>query len=167
MYVQLQGSIEELKQQQKELDSRINTISSSLNNYTATAPTSGVINIINEIGEGQLIQEGLQVLDIVPIKNTIYSVQIAMNQQDIGRIHEGDTVRFHFASFPREEYGSVLGKVASISSDALINPQNGLSYYMVEANLESIVLKIFLVNRSILNQEWKLRRTLLRSKNQP
>ncbi|WP_145415321.1 HlyD family efflux transporter periplasmic adaptor subunit [Paenibacillus xylanexedens] len=141
LYVQLQGSIEELKQQQKELNSRINTISSSLNNYTATAPTSGVINIINEIGEGQLIQEGLQVLDIVPIKNTIYSVQIAMNQQDVGRIHEGDTVRFHFAAFPREEYGSVLGKVASISSDALINPQNGSSYYMVDANLESIVLK--------------------------
>ncbi|MDT0124773.1 HlyD family efflux transporter periplasmic adaptor subunit [Paenibacillus sp. RRE4] len=141
LYVQLQGSIEELKQQQKELNTRINTISSSLNNYTATAPTSGVINIINEIGEGQLIQEGLQVLDIVPIKNTIYSVQIAMNQQDVGRIHEGDTVRFHFAAFPREEYGSVLGKVASISSDALINPQNGSSYYMVEANLESIILK--------------------------
>ncbi|MFL0376658.1 HlyD family efflux transporter periplasmic adaptor subunit [Paenibacillus amylolyticus] len=141
LYVQLQGSIDELRTQTKELHSQINTIRSNLDNYTATAPISGVINTINEVGEGQLIQEGLQVMDVVPVNNTIYSIQISMNHQDIGRIHEGDPVRFHFAAFPLEEYGSVLGKISSISSDALVNPQDGSTYYAVEATLESIQLK--------------------------
>ncbi|MFX3648889.1 MAG: HlyD family efflux transporter periplasmic adaptor subunit [Paenibacillus sp.] len=141
LYVQLQGSIDELRTQKKELNSQINTIRSNLDNYTVTAPISGVINTINEVGEGQLIQEGLQVMDVVPVNNTIYSIQIAMSHQDIGRIHEGDPVRFHFTAFPREEYGSVLGKIGSISSDALVNPQDGSSYYVVEATLESIQLK--------------------------
>ncbi|NMI06876.1 HlyD family efflux transporter periplasmic adaptor subunit [Paenibacillus sp. SZ31] len=141
LYVQLQDSVDELRKRKKELHSQINTIRSSLDKYTATAPTSGVINTINEVGEGQLIQEGLQVMDVVPVNNTIYSIQIAMNHQDIGRIHEGDPVRFHFAAFPLEEYGSVLGKIDSISSDALVNPQDGSTYYVVEASLESIQLK--------------------------
>ncbi|WP_339167740.1 HlyD family efflux transporter periplasmic adaptor subunit [Paenibacillus sp. FSL R5-0341] len=141
LYVQLQDSIDELRKRKKELYSQINTIRSNLDKYTATAPTSGVINTINEVGEGQLIQEGLQVMDVVPVNNTIYSIQIAMNHQDIGRIHEGDPVRFHFAAFPLEEYGSVLGKIDSISSDALVNPQDGSTYYVVEASLESIQLK--------------------------
>ncbi|MCW3793169.1 HlyD family efflux transporter periplasmic adaptor subunit [Paenibacillus sp. LS1] len=141
LYVQLQDSIDELRKRKKELHSQINTIRSNLDNYTTTAPTSGVINTINEVGEGQLIQEGLQVMDVVPVNNTIYSIQIAMNHQDIGRIHEGDPVRFHFAAFPLEEYGSVLGKIESISSDALVNPQDGSTYYVVEASLESIQLK--------------------------
>ncbi|PQP84241.1 hypothetical protein C0Q44_06525 [Paenibacillus sp. PCH8] len=140
-YVQLQGSIDDLNKQRSELNSQLIAINTSLDKYTAIAPISGVINMLNEIGEGQLIQEGLQVMDIVPINNTIYTVQITMNHQDIGRIHEGDAVRFHFAAYPREEYGSVLGEIKSIGSDALINAHNGTSYYIVEASLEKIALR--------------------------
>ncbi|WP_339833939.1 HlyD family efflux transporter periplasmic adaptor subunit [Paenibacillus sp. FSL R7-0272] len=136
LYVQLQVSIEELNKQISDLNSQSNVINTTLDKYTNIAPISGVINMLSDIGEGQLIQEGLQVMDIVPTNNTIYSVQIVMNHQDIGRIHEGDGVRFHFAAYPREEYGSVMGKIQSISSDALINPKDGSSYYIVEASLE-------------------------------
>ncbi|MDN4601425.1 HlyD family efflux transporter periplasmic adaptor subunit [Paenibacillus sp. F6_3S_P_1C] len=141
LYVQLQGSIDDLEKQQSETNSQLSAINTNLTNYTATAPIAGIINTISEIGEGQLIQEGLQVMDIVPINSTIYSVHIAMNHQDIGRIREGYPVRFHFSAFPREEYGSVIGKIQSIGSDALVNTQEGSSYYLVEASVETIDIR--------------------------
>lgn len=93
------------------------------------------VNVLSEIYEGDMVESGKNILTIIPDKNSAFTIQIFVNNKDVGEIHTGDKVKYSFAALPFREYGQLTGTINSISKDAVTNETNGQSFYVVEATV--------------------------------
>jgi HlyD family secretion protein len=104
------------------------------------ANIDGVVNVLSQIYEGDFVASGSEILTVIPDKNSTFKMQILVNNQDIGKIHIGDAVKYSFAALPYREYGQVTGKITSISKDSIIDKNTGQSFYTVEATVPTAKL---------------------------
>lgn len=144
LYVSLNAAIKDKNEAVLRLEEQLLMMDKSLSELQVTAPIDGVVNVLTDIAVGDFMQPGMEILSIVPADNSEYIVQMAVLNQDIADIEHGDAVKFNFLALPAKEYGHLHGEILSISSDASVNPQEGISYYAVEASLE---------NRPLYNNE--------------
>ncbi|SDT19894.1 type I secretion membrane fusion protein, HlyD family [Paenibacillaceae bacterium GAS479] len=135
LMIELQSAINSLTLVKKETGRQMKDVQSQLNKRVIRAPQSGIVHMQSEIGPEQYVQEGVQLMTIVP--ETKFRMQLFFSQQDIGRVKEGEEIRLRLASYPQDEYGTVEGELNLLSSDATIDPQSGVSYFMAEASLKS------------------------------
>ena len=63
-------------------------------------------------------------------------VQLMVLNEDIAKTNEGDDINFRIDSLPYQEYGNLEGEITKIGSDATIDPETGMSYYLVDAKLK-------------------------------
>lgn len=117
------------------LEQNIKKLQLDIDNAIVKASVDGVVNVLTEVFKGDFIASGNDILTIIPDKNSAFTMQILVNNKDIGELHIGDTVKYSFAALPYREYGQVTGKITNISKDALTNQQNGQSFYTVEATV--------------------------------
>jgi len=109
----------------------------SIEDRIIRAPIDGTVNITTEINKGDLVAGGTEILKIVPESDSEYKVIISVLNQDINDIKVGDEIKYHFLALPYKEYGELTGEIRKISTDAIVNTQDGMSYYMVEASIEN------------------------------
>ncbi|URN95548.1 MAG: HlyD family efflux transporter periplasmic adaptor subunit [Candidatus Pristimantibacillus lignocellulolyticus] len=128
----IQASIDDKQSNIESIQENIQKIEQELENKTMKSPVSGTVNIVKELNKGDVIQPGEPLLTILPTDETMYKASIAVTNQEIGKIAIGDQVKLNFDAFPKQSYGSLVGEVTSIGSDAVVQ-QDGLRYYIIEA----------------------------------
>ncbi|MDR1001032.1 MAG: HlyD family secretion protein [Clostridiales bacterium] len=125
------------RSEQKSLTSENNSYASQLGDYEVAAPIDGVISLLEDINQGDVVQAGTVICNIIPHESDSFVVEMALGNRDRVGVEVGDEVKFRFDALPHQEYGIVKGKVTKISRDAQVNVNTGQSYYTAEASVEN------------------------------
>jgi HlyD family secretion protein len=134
--VEINLKIDQLEMTRDNIKETIQNIKLAKKKRNITAPISGVVSVIKEFNIADSVQSGDTLLSIIPNNESKYKMNIAVPNNQVGKIHVGDKVEFNLSAFPKQSYGSVAGTVTSISSDAIVQ-QNGMNYYLVEASISN------------------------------
>jgi multidrug resistance efflux pump len=123
---QTSGQLQELgvTKPEKEKDLKISLISTYNDltdnikiweqKYVFKAPFEGKAQFLKFYTENQFVQSGEEVMTIIPEQGAVFG-QLKVASQGSGKIKEGQEVIVKLDNFPFNEYGSVTGKVKSIS----------------------------------------------------
>ena len=132
------GQINNVEQEITRLTLNLTGIDALIEESTVRAPIDGEITVNTELTEGGFIMSGIQILSIIPNRDEMLSANIFINNNDIGQISEGMTVRYDIAAMPRRESGEIAGQITRISTDIAID-QGMQGYFIVESELEDRV----------------------------
>ena len=69
-----------------------------------------------------------QALMVIAPKDDQVEVEAFIQNKDIGFVHEGQSAEIKIETFPHAKYGTIDGKVLSISDDAISDEKKGLIY---------------------------------------
>jgi adhesin transport system membrane fusion protein len=83
------------------------------------APVYGIVNKLNVTTVGAVIQPGANVMDIVPLDNSLL-VEGRIRPQDIAFIRPDQDAVVKITAYDSSVYGSLKGKVERISADTII-----------------------------------------------
>ena len=119
-----------------DLENKISKLNEELNKYKVYADKSGYINFKNDINQTNYISAGTPIYSIIPDGSENYEVYIYVDSADIGKIKEGMEVKYEFESYPSDEYGTVKGKILSVSKVSKAVDELGNNYYLVKASID-------------------------------
>ena len=105
------------------------------------ATSSGYYYNIQDLKQGGYIQSGSSVGYIYPQDETDFYAEIYIDNADIGRVKEGQEVKFEIAAFPSSKYGYLIGEIENVSKDVTVDQSSGSAYYVVRAKCDEFVLK--------------------------
>ena len=108
---QLEQDLEELNQIDKELSKT-----------KITASASGTIFQLSLRNQGQTLQPGQEITQIIP-ENFQLEMKAAVTSQDISKLKVGQEVHMKVAACPYPDYGTLKGKVSQIAKDTIMPHQ--------------------------------------------
>ena len=132
---QLDSTISSLESTISELNMNLELINNKIESTSIKAQCSGIINLINDINQGDYIQAGTQIASIIPNENTKFKAEIYIDNQNFGEISEGENVILEFVSLPQNEYGIVRTNLTDISIDAKYSENEGRSFYLAQCDI--------------------------------
>ncbi|MCH2229754.1 MAG: HlyD family efflux transporter periplasmic adaptor subunit [Crocinitomicaceae bacterium] len=97
--------------------------------YVITAPISGKLNLFTIRNQEQFVTSGQNVFTVTPTKKQTYFALLKMPLEKSGKVVVGQEVLMKLSNFPYTEYGSLFGKIETISEV----PQEG--FYSVKVLL--------------------------------
>lgn len=103
------------------------------------APVNGRINRVLVSTHGGTVQPGAPILELVPSEDGLL-VEAMISPKDIGSVHIGQKAKVGITAYESSVYGSLKGKVVSISPDAVVNEKTGESHYVVEVRTSETAL---------------------------
>lgn len=105
-------------EQQNSLFQSINTLKSDIEawkqRFVSVAPTHGKISFLTPLQEGQSLKTGQEMFYVLP-NGAGYEAEMYVGQYNFGKVKQGQEVIVKFASYPYQEFGTVSGRIASIS----------------------------------------------------
>lgn len=111
-------------QKQLERDSReLKQIEIELSQTTVTATSDGIISKLNLRNPGQTLRMGEEVAQIVP-SNAPLVVKAAIESEAKTKVQIGQKVLFRVGACPYPDYGTLSGKVKTISPDVITRQNN-------------------------------------------
>ncbi|UJF34232.1 HlyD family efflux transporter periplasmic adaptor subunit [Paenibacillus hexagrammi] len=137
VYVELNNAIQADEDQIKKLDEQLAVSSFDSEDREIKASADGIVNVLVELREGDLVGAGTEIATIVPEASSEYTVQVSIPNKDIAKIKAGDQIKYHFLALPYKEYGELTGTITTVSADAILNQESGSSYYAVEAAIQN------------------------------
>jgi HlyD family secretion protein len=84
-------------------------------NYEIKAPVSGVLQGINNLYEGSVVQAGQSIATVSPESNLI--AECYVSTRDVGLLQPEQEVRFQIDAFDYNYFGILTGKIISIDND--------------------------------------------------
>ncbi len=110
----------------------IDNIKSWEQKYVFKAPMEGTLQFLKFYNENQFLQAGEEVFTIVPKAGEAFG-QVILPAQGSGKIKTGQEVIVKLDNFPYLEYGSITGRVKSISltTNTIKTQNNQVDTYMV------------------------------------
>lgn len=111
------------------------------NRAVIASPIHGVIAESRLHSSGQTVERGETVMTIVPAQVDLVAAMRIPGHQ-IGKVREGQPIRFKFEAFPFAEHGVRTGALANIRPTALVDPQSGGSYYRAESQLDQTFFQV-------------------------
>ncbi|MFN6478201.1 HlyD family secretion protein [Nostoc sp. DedQUE07] len=106
-------------QKQLERDTReLQQVNIDLNQAVITATADGIISKLNLRNSGQTVPAGEEIAQIVP-SDAPLEVKAAIALQDKNKLKQGQTVQMRVSACPYPDYGTLKGKVKTISPDAI------------------------------------------------
>ena len=97
------------------------------------APISGIVVNRRFNTTGGVVRAGAPVLDIVPDQLQLV-IEARVRPNDIDVIRTGQSARVHLTAFARNRQSMVVGRVVSVSADALVDEKTKRSYF--QASIE-------------------------------
>ena len=85
------------------------------------APQAGIVKDVATHTIGSVVSPGTILLTLVPMDEPLQA-EVTINNDDVGFVHEGQSVKVKLAAYPFQKYGMVDGTVTHVSADA--NDQN-------------------------------------------
>lgn len=123
---------EELKRAKRELlefSQRLRKMSDNLSRTVIRSPANGIVKSIYIMGEGEVVQPGMTILDIVPAEDKLV-IEAHLALGDIGYVQPGQPATVKLTTGDARMFGNLAGTVKQISPDAITKPQEG-TYYRV------------------------------------
>lgn len=100
------------------------------------APLDGRINRVLVTTVGGSIGPGAPMVEIVPDRETLL-VEAMVLPKDIGSVRIGQRAKVDITAYDPAVYGSLTGRVSSISPDAVTDERTGQSFYLVQVRTDS------------------------------
>jgi adhesin transport system membrane fusion protein len=108
------------------------------------SPVQGLVKNIRVSTLGGVVAPGAAVMEIVPIGNEVL-VEARIKPSEIGFVRVGQQVQFKLSAYDFNTYGGLHGRIASISPDALGDPERAASadatYYRAVVHTEHSTLQ--------------------------
>lgn len=112
------------------------------------SPVDGTVQQLAIYTVGGVVTPAQALMVIVPKDNPV-EVEAFIQNKDIGFVSEGQDAEIKIETFPHSKYGTIEGKVLSISHDAISDEKKGLIYStIVRLNKSSINVEGRQVNLS-------------------
>jgi membrane fusion protein, adhesin transport system len=132
----------ELATAQAELSARQRTMPALADRVARTtirAPLSGRVNRVLVNTVGGTIRPGEPVVEIVPSELTLL-IEAQVSPKDIAFVRIGQKSKVDVTAYESAIYGSLHGKVVSISPDAVLNERTGETHYLVKVRTNTNAL---------------------------
>ena len=104
------------------------------------SPVRGRVNRVLVTTIGGTVAPGAPLVEIVASEDSLL-VEAMVLPQDIGSVRMNQDARINITAYDPSIYGSLEGKVVSISPDALENERTGESFYIVRVRTTSNALR--------------------------
>ena len=104
------------------------------------APTDGVVAEVAIRNPGESIDRGQTLITLVP-QGVELITELQIPDKEIGKVREGQEIRFKFDAFPFAEHGVLTGVVADISPSSLIDETSGDTIYRAKSHLSQDYFK--------------------------
>lgn len=121
------------------LDETIKSAQDKVRRTELRAPVYGIVNKLNINTVGAVVQPGANVMDIVPLDDSLL-VEGRIRPQDIAFIRPDQDAVVKITAYDSSVYGSLKGKVERISADALEDRaergEKGETFYRVMVRTE-------------------------------
>jgi hemolysin D len=92
-----------------------------------TTPIDGVVQQVAVHTVGGVVTPAQQLLIVVPLEHPV-EVEAQVENKDVGFVKEGQVVELKVETFPFTLYGTIPGRVVSVSDDAAPIEKVGLVY---------------------------------------
>jgi adhesin transport system membrane fusion protein len=125
----IQEDLEVKRRDLQEYTNRQKKYADSLNRTVLRSPVNGVVKSIFVATIGGVVAPGATVADVVPGGDRLI-IEAKLPTQDIGYVHSGQEALVMLNSSDAGSFGSLIGKVLSISPDAIENA-DGIPYYKI------------------------------------
>jgi len=102
------------------LDENIKSAQDRVRRTDLKAPVYGIVNKLNVTTVGAVVQPGANVMDIVPLDDTLL-VEGRIRPQDIAFIRPNQDAVVKLSAYDSSVYGSLKGKVERISADTIVD----------------------------------------------
>jgi membrane fusion protein, adhesin transport system len=117
------------------LDETIKSAQDRVRRTELRAPVYGIVNRLNVTTVGSVVQPAANVMEIVPLDDTLL-VEGRIRPQDIGFIRPNQDAVVKLTAYDPSVYGSLKGKVERISADAIVDEkeraqEKGETFYRV------------------------------------
>lgn len=107
-----------------QLESDLNQSSMALKNLVITAPSDGIVQGLMVNNVGQAVSPNQELMRLVPEGDTLI-IEAKLSNDDISKISVGQNARVKIATYNYIRYGTLDGKVARISPDAVQDEKTG------------------------------------------
>lgn len=111
------------------LEESIKAASDRVRRTALKAPLAGIINKLNVTTVGAVVQPGQDLVEIVPIDETLL-IEAQVRPQDVAFISPGQEASVKLTAYDYRIYGMLPGRVDRVSADTLAN-ERGETYYRV------------------------------------
>lgn len=91
------------------------------------SPVDGIVSQLSVHTIGGVVEGGRPLMTIVPLAGPLVA-QVKLLNRDVASVHVGDPVNLKVSAYPFTRYGTVRGRVAGISADAIADTKRGLVY---------------------------------------
>ncbi|UIN56653.1 MULTISPECIES: HlyD family type I secretion periplasmic adaptor subunit [Pseudomonas] len=100
-----------------------------------TSPVRGIVNkmLVNTIGG--VIQPGSDLLEIVPLDDTLL-VEAKIRPQDIAFLHPGQEATVKFTAYDYTIYGGLKARLEQIGADTITDEDKKTTYYVIKLRTE-------------------------------
>jgi multidrug resistance efflux pump len=109
------------------------------NTYTIEAPISGKLTYAVNINEQKNLQQGEPIGHIIPEHTNKKYVSAIYPTSNIGKVKKGQKAILRFDAYPYKEFGSVLGRVESISPVPSANTKGEL-FYEIKIPVDYVII---------------------------
>jgi len=131
----VQESLRKSRRELLEFSQRLRKMSDNLNRTVIRSPANGIVKSIYVMGEGEVVQSGVTILDIVPAEDKLV-IEAHLALGDIGYVQTGQPATVKLATGDARMFGNIDGIVKHISPDAITSPEEG-TYYRVMVETEN------------------------------
>lgn len=124
----------ELSQAQADLSvqqQNLPALTDRVDRTTIRAPLSGRVNRLLVSTIGGSVTPGSPVAEIVPSDEVLY-IEAMVRPSDIASVRLGQSAKIEITAYNSAIFGSLDGRVTSISPDAVMNEKTAESFYTVE-----------------------------------
>jgi len=127
-------ALSEQEGRELELAERRRAILEQLSRLDIRAPLSGAVHALQIFGERSVIQPAQPVLYIVPQDRPLV-IGVQVETIHVDQVHVGQEVILRFSAFNSRQTPEILGRVISVSPDALSDDRTGRSFYRARVEL--------------------------------
>ena len=131
---EVQTQLAELHSIRIEVQENMRVTRDKLSRAEIKAPASGVILTIDVTTTGGVVPSGKPFITLVPNEDELM-IEAQISPNDIDRVSTGQDAEVQFSSFDQNAIPKTYGIVESISADALVDRNNGISYYQAKLSI--------------------------------
>ncbi|MFH1915239.1 MAG: HlyD family type I secretion periplasmic adaptor subunit [Pseudomonadota bacterium] len=124
---EVQDTLRKSRRELLEFSQRLRKMSDSLDRTVIRSPGNGIVKSVYIMGEGEVVQPGMTVLDIVPAGDKLV-IEAHLPLGDIGYVQLGQAATVRLPTGDARMFGSLEGLVTGISPDAITKEDVGTFY---------------------------------------
>lgn len=102
-----------------EIENAINSLRNRVSQLDLHAPADGLVQDLRVVNEGQVIEPGGLIMNLVPIDQQLIS-EVKITSRDIGHVKVGQEVLVKVSSYDYGRFGGIKGELESVSPTSFV-----------------------------------------------